>query len=257
VHGLASSAAFWDEFAERLTDRFEVLAVDLPGHGTSPRVEPGQGHPRLLAQRVAAAVDDYGWARPHVLGISLGGGVALELAAAGAVASATALAPVGLWRRAPKGYLFAGENVLCHALRLAGRRRDLLLRVPLVIPAIAKAQLRHPENLSAAQLQVELTGMGTVTAYREISGAFRREPFIGAADIAVPVAIAFGANDPFVGAVAAQDASQFPPGATVIDFDDCNHGVCIDQPEQTVELLCQTVALAEAAGDPSPELDPA
>ena len=45
-----------------------------------------------------------GLERPHVAGNSLGGGIALELARMGVVASATALSPVGFWSAAEARY---------------------------------------------------------------------------------------------------------------------------------------------------------
>ncbi|MEC8763425.1 MAG: alpha/beta fold hydrolase, partial [Actinomycetota bacterium] len=41
VHGISGSGLLWQDFAERLSRRhgMRVLAVDLRGHGSSPRSE--------------------------------------------------------------------------------------------------------------------------------------------------------------------------------------------------------------------------
>jgi pimeloyl-ACP methyl ester carboxylesterase len=50
-----------------------------------------------LVAGVEAALDDAGWDTPHVVGNSLGGYVALQLAARGRARSVVALAPAGGW----------------------------------------------------------------------------------------------------------------------------------------------------------------
>ena len=77
VHGLGSSAATWTRCMELLGPRFEVLAVDLLGHGNSPVQDDPDAYTRDLAladlDDVLATLDS-----PAVLvGHSLGGYLAL------------------------------------------------------------------------------------------------------------------------------------------------------------------------------------
>lgn len=77
VHGLGSSAATWTRCMELLGPRFEVLAVDLLGHGNSPVPDDPDAYTRDLAladlDDVLATLDS-----PAVLvGHSLGGYLAL------------------------------------------------------------------------------------------------------------------------------------------------------------------------------------
>src|SRR3954470_16424603 len=98
LHGLGSSRQAWDPILPALAARFHVIAVDLPGFGDSAPL-PGAGEvpPAALAQSVADLLDDLGVSTPHLAGNSLGGWVALELAARRPVASLTLLSPAGLW----------------------------------------------------------------------------------------------------------------------------------------------------------------
>jgi pimeloyl-ACP methyl ester carboxylesterase len=43
LHGLGGAAANWGEVTEELARSYRVLAVDLPGHGGSPRPPAGAG----------------------------------------------------------------------------------------------------------------------------------------------------------------------------------------------------------------------
>jgi pimeloyl-ACP methyl ester carboxylesterase len=57
---------------------------------------------------VTSTLDDLGVATAHVVGSSLGGWVALELAGRGPAASVTPLSPAGLWRGRTPLYCRAG-----------------------------------------------------------------------------------------------------------------------------------------------------
>ncbi|WP_245877603.1 alpha/beta fold hydrolase, partial [Streptomyces glaucescens] len=87
----------WAPVIDLLAQDREVVAVDLPGFGDSPPLPDTRPTVQALATEVALWFSTVGLTRPPVVGNSLGGAVALELARAGAVASAVALSPIGLW----------------------------------------------------------------------------------------------------------------------------------------------------------------
>ena len=80
VHGLGSSSRDWAAQVDDFADRHRVLRVDLRGHGRSER---GTG-PYSIAQfarEVAVLLRKHAEEPAHVVGLSMGGMVALELAA--------------------------------------------------------------------------------------------------------------------------------------------------------------------------------
>ncbi len=83
LHGLLGSSRNWTTAGKQLARTFEVFALDLRGHGDSPFAPP----PRhdysyaTMAGDVAAWLDARGVRRPVLLGHSLGGKVAMRLAA--------------------------------------------------------------------------------------------------------------------------------------------------------------------------------
>ena len=80
-----------------LEQRFDVLAVDLPGFGHSEPLPPGvDSTPEALADAVEDEMGRAGFDRAHISGNSLGGWVALELARRGRAETVTALSPAGL-----------------------------------------------------------------------------------------------------------------------------------------------------------------
>ena len=77
AHGLFGSARNWGVIARRLSDRREVLAVDMRNHGDSPRF-PTQSYADMAAD-LAGVIAAHG-GRADVLGHSMGGKAAMMLA---------------------------------------------------------------------------------------------------------------------------------------------------------------------------------
>ncbi len=77
LHGVTSHGRHFERLAERLSDRFHVVALDLRGHGRSPWDPPWH-----LEQHVADVLEAAPPGRVAWLGHSFGGRVAYEVAAA-------------------------------------------------------------------------------------------------------------------------------------------------------------------------------
>lgn len=83
LHGWGLNVRVWDSILPALTARFRVIAVDLPGHGRSGWHESAKtlsGYTQLVAESVRECSS----ASTTLLGWSLGGEIALELAGHGA-----------------------------------------------------------------------------------------------------------------------------------------------------------------------------
>jgi pimeloyl-ACP methyl ester carboxylesterase len=76
--GLASSETF-GPLLPALAAHHEVIAVDLQGHGRTADIDRPIDA-RLMAGDIAALIRDLGLGRPDVMGYSLGGGVAFQVA---------------------------------------------------------------------------------------------------------------------------------------------------------------------------------
>lgn len=85
LHSLAAHGHWWDRVAWRLAERFHVIALDLRGHGGSqwaPRGDGGRGYTfDDYVDDAARIIDLLAWPRPFVMGHSLGGYLAAQLAA--------------------------------------------------------------------------------------------------------------------------------------------------------------------------------
>ncbi len=82
VHGFLGSTANFDDVIERLAPYRRVVALDLPGFGYSDRPLDIDLSLTAMAELLSAALDRLGIERAAVLGHSMGGVIAMRLAAA-------------------------------------------------------------------------------------------------------------------------------------------------------------------------------
>ncbi len=78
IHGIGSTRAFWDPIVPLLRDH-DCVAIDVPGFGDAPAIDTALDGPVTVA-RLAAAIDDESRGPVVVIGHSLGGMIAQELA---------------------------------------------------------------------------------------------------------------------------------------------------------------------------------
>lgn len=112
VHGSPGSSHDFDAVRARLPEHLRVLTVDLPGFGRSGRVLPDYSF-RAHAAYLRELLDREGIDRAHVVGFSMGGGVALELARQdpSRIASIVLLAAIGV-----QEFELLGDYTINHAL---------------------------------------------------------------------------------------------------------------------------------------------
>ena len=78
LHAGIADRSMWEDVMPMLAGRFRVIACDLRGFGETPLPDG----PFVYAADVAAMLDELGIERAHVIGVSMGGHVALDLALA-------------------------------------------------------------------------------------------------------------------------------------------------------------------------------
>lgn len=79
IHGHGSSTRDWAYQVEYFSRKYQVITVDMRGCGRSSKPK-GRYSIRMFAEDTAAFLDSLGIGAVHVMGISMGGMIALELA---------------------------------------------------------------------------------------------------------------------------------------------------------------------------------
>ena len=115
VHGFTDTWRTWELVLPALERRFDVLAPTLPGHAGGPPL-PDELTEAIMAEAVEEAMDAAGFETAHVVGNSLGGQVALQLASRGRARSVTAFAPAGGWADGDDSY----KETLAHFRMMLG-----------------------------------------------------------------------------------------------------------------------------------------
>lgn len=108
LHGFGSDRLSWLGTTPFLPKPLVIHTLDLPGHGESG-TDVGDGSPQELAGRLAGILDQRGLAGLHVIGHSLGGGLAMMLAAdrPDLVSELCLIAPAGLGEGVDTAFLAA------------------------------------------------------------------------------------------------------------------------------------------------------
>jgi pimeloyl-ACP methyl ester carboxylesterase len=97
LHGFTGTWRMWELLLPALERRHDVLAPTLPGHAGGPRLISDALSDDTLPDALERRMDEAGFERAHLVGNSLGGFLALQLAARGRASSVVVLAPAGGW----------------------------------------------------------------------------------------------------------------------------------------------------------------
>src|SRR4051794_14856314 len=196
LHALGLSRRSWDGVGAQLARHFDVIAVDLPGFGDSPRlaadIEPT---PAVLATAVAALLDEIGVSAPHVAGNSIGGWVALELAATRPVASLTLLSPAGLWRSRTPRYALASLRASRWLARRAGGVLSCLVGCRPGRALVLGQTHGRPTTLSAEHARATIRSLGTCPGFDAALDATADRHAAGFSELELPVTVSFGSRD--------------------------------------------------------------
>ncbi len=154
LHGIGLNRSSWNPVVPALARHFDVIAVDLPGFGDSAEhfrhTRPGHARAaQALAEAVAGLLAELGVTTPHLAGNSLGGWVALELAALFPVASVTLLDPAGLWKQDAPLYCRISLRASRWLARHAARPLSRLVRLPAGPGPRARPDPRSPHPADA------------------------------------------------------------------------------------------------------------
>jgi pimeloyl-ACP methyl ester carboxylesterase len=239
IHGIGHTWRGWKPMLPLLADRFDVLAVDLPGFGHSaPLPAAVEATPEALADAVEDEMGRAGFDRAHIAGNSLGGWIALELARRGRAETVTAISPAGLAHAREKEW---GKAVLV-GLRWVTRNApapEALLRNPITRsllsgPSFARPWKKDPDELIE---EAELYGNcpGFEPAMPHVLGAQPR----GLTTLDVPVLLLWGTLDIVLLPRQARRFERLIPGAELRYLKGIGHVPMSDAPEQLAEAIAE------------------
>lgn len=96
-HGLNGSWRIWRPVIPTLEERHALFVPTLIGHRGGPELRSGPNGIKVIADDMETRMDKAGISRAHLVGNSLGGWLALEMAARGRGLSVVAFSPAGTY----------------------------------------------------------------------------------------------------------------------------------------------------------------
>jgi pimeloyl-ACP methyl ester carboxylesterase len=241
VHGFTDTWRTWELVLPALERHHDVLAPTLPGHAGGPPIV-GELDERVLADAVERAMDAAGFDTAHVVGNSLGGYVALQLAARGRAESVVALAPAGGWNRDDES---VGEMLDFFATV----QQQLVAAMPHVDAIVATAEGRRLatefittnfEHLSPELVAHLMSGAAACRDAEAMIEFARRNGWPLDADrITCPVRVVWGTADRILTwpSAAARYREECLPHADWVELDDVGHCPQLDVPTETAQLV--------------------
>jgi pimeloyl-ACP methyl ester carboxylesterase len=242
LHGFLESWRSWELVLPALERRHDALAVTLAGHAGGPPLGAGPAGADALADGVEQAMDEAGFATAHLAGNSLGGWVALELAARGRARSVTAFAPAGGWARGDDSWreLLAFQRELQRESRVAAPHAAALVATPEGRRRVTRDVVERYEHIPPELLAHRIEAAAGCTAADALIGTGLRTGWeLDAERITAPVRVVWGTADRLLPwpSAAARHRHEWLPHADWVVLDDVGHAPQLDVPLEAAELI--------------------
>jgi pimeloyl-ACP methyl ester carboxylesterase len=244
IHGMGSASTAWKPIQSELAQHFKVVLVDLPGHGDTPLIKGAPMDPHSLALSALNEMSELGLEEFHVVGNSLGGWVALEIASSAPerVKSVTGLAPAGLWLN-PYNVRYPATALA----RFLARSTSKLAPTALHFEAARKlgfADVSPRWNEFSYELCLDaVTAMAKADGYYPAWDGMLMKRFDGKIPEQIPVTIIFGDTDRTLPETTCQERSIAPAHAKWIIFPNAGHAPMWDSPQDVIAAIRETAKL--------------
>ncbi|MCB2377122.1 alpha/beta fold hydrolase [Hymenobacter sp. BT635] len=240
VHGIGGSWRSWNTIFAALAAHYDVIAVDLPGHGASPPLA-GEHTTGTLADALTDFLTEHHLRGIDAVGSSMGARLVLELARRGGVLGAVvALDPGGFWEDWEVPFFY-------HSVAVS---QQLVVALQPVMPALMNSAVgrtvllpqfsARPWAVDADQAQDEMYTFAHTPVFGELLDQLahgeKQQP-APAGSIPAPLVIGWGRQDRVCLPRQAGRALTAFPDAQLYWFDHCGHFPQWDQPAETTRLI--------------------
>jgi pimeloyl-ACP methyl ester carboxylesterase len=197
LHGFMDTWRTWELVLPALERRHDVLALTLPGHAGGPIID-GKLSGVAFIDAVERAMDAAGLELAHLVGNSLGGYLALQLAARGRAASVVAFAPAGGWAQGDDSLesVLGAQRALREHMTAAAPHAQALLATLDGRRDATRLIATHFEHIPPDLLAHQMLGVATCKAATELMDNAPQESWtLDAQQITCPVRIVWGTAD--------------------------------------------------------------
>jgi pimeloyl-ACP methyl ester carboxylesterase len=219
----------------------DVLAPALAGHMGGPPIE-GELTSSTLPDAVERAMDEAGLGTAHLVGNSLGGFVALQLAARGRATSVVALAPAGGWAVGDESF----RRLLDLQLRMVEQAKASAPHAPAILSTpegrrrATQFIVENYEHIPVDLIAHQMLGVASCRAAQQlVDYALEQGWQLDAGKIDCPVRVVWGTADKLLPwpSAAVRFRDDWLPHADWIELDGVGHCPQLDVPVEMAQLI--------------------
>jgi pimeloyl-ACP methyl ester carboxylesterase len=234
IHGAQGDQTMFADLAPALAAKFCVLTFDQRGSGLSEKPDMGYSI-ALLADDTAALMDHLDLSAAHVIGVSMGGMIAQELA----LRHREKLRSVVLGCTTAGGpkAIRIGANVSAAAystqpmsaeergtaLAEAAFTKGYIARHPEIIPAMVEARRRRP--------------IDPIAFGHRMQAAYAHDAYDRLPQIRCPTLVVTGKDDALISWENSRILAELIPGARLVLLEPAGHCFWLEQPEQSTQAI--------------------
>ena len=247
IHGFSMCAETWLPVLPLLTAQHDVVVLALDGHFRGASADGLDMTMRPTLDRLEAVLDDAGIEQAHLVGNSLGGWIAAELARRGRGLSYVGLSPAGGWElgsrelRRVQGQLRRAGRMLPRIQTRVGSlsRSPRFRRVALQALCADGARATTPD-----ECETVLTGSASCTVYDAILDSAPTEaPPAYFARLPCPSALVWGTRDRLLPSPRYSERwRRVLPGVSFRPLAGVGHVPTYDDPKQLADAVLATTA---------------
>ena len=235
IHGLGSSTRDWEDMIPFLPD-FKIITLDLRGHGQTTKPK-GPYSIKMFANDIVTLLKTLDISSAHVLGISLGGGIALQIAVdypefvkSMIVINSTAEIRVDLFKM--KMEAFKRKLIV----KLVGMKKmgEVLAPRLFIKPEQEEQRKKLIKRWAENDKKAYLSAMGAIMGW----SVMKQLP-----DIKCPSLI-IGSDEDYSPSSVKREFTAKIPNAKFVEIEDARHAVTAEKPEElskTVKDFLSTI----------------
>jgi pimeloyl-ACP methyl ester carboxylesterase len=256
IHPFAASPAVWHPILPMLEGTHTLVSLAIPGHAGADPVPKGFNYTVSHAvDLMEAKLDALGLAQAHLVGNSLGGWLAIELARRGRARSVVAIAPGGGWE--PGSYehrrIVRKFQVTQTLLSVGGPLAGLLARSELSRRWCLRDAIARPERVSALQAKLFIDTAWRCAIFDGVVKALPTQPLTDPFAPSCPMRLVWGERDRLLPILGYSERwRRVLPAAEWVVLKGVGHIPMYDDPHAVAECILQfTRAAAVGAETPS------
>ena len=241
LHGFIDCWRTWDLVIPELEKHHDVLAPALIGHAGGPSLT-GPVTKDLLPDAIERAMDEAGFETAHIVGNSLGGYFALQLAVRGRARSVVALAPAGGWAKGDFSYRESLDffPALQQQVKAIAPRAEELLQSSEGMRRATLFTTVNYEHIPAELLAHQTRAVAACDGVVPMTEYAKREGYsLDAENVDCPVRIVWGTEDKLLPwpSAAIRFREDWLPHADWVVLDGVGHCPQLDVPLETAQLI--------------------